>query len=164
MVPVRNWRFSESVLRVAGDLWMASGPSKGFVVQTGDPWVVDSWSLSETGSIQSHVTLFTNSYSIYPASTSVHDHHFSFLPDSYFCQIAIRRGSFWPSLSLQSLLPQRRLSPTERWTRFGGDTVVGLGRALFGLLERREQLLMSLLTHELGSSFRSQLISTATAL
>lgn len=124
MVPVRNWRFSESVLHVAGDLWMASGPSKGFVVQTGGPWVVDSWSLLETGSMQSHVALLTNSYSIYPASTSVHDHHFSFLPDSYFCQIAIRRGSFWPSLSLQSLLPQRKTfryrKVNQVWRRYSG--------------------------------------------
>ena len=156
MVPASNWGFSESVLCLAGDLWMASGPSKGFVLQSGDPWVVDSWSLLETRRVQSHVVLLTSSYCIYPASTSVRDHHFSFLPDSCLFLLTL------PLTSVSS--SQRRLSPAERWSRFGGDTVVGLGGALFGLPERREQLLMSLLMHELGSSFRSQLISTATVL
>lgn len=38
MVPFRNplGGFSESVLLLAGDLGMASGPPNGFVVQAGD--------------------------------------------------------------------------------------------------------------------------------
>lgn len=153
MVPVRNWGFSESVLRLAGDLWMASGPSKGFVVQAGDPWVVDSWSLLGTGRVQSHVVLL-------PAHTVfTQPPPLSVIITSAFCQIAV--CSFWSSLSLQSLLPQRRLSPMERWTRFGRDTVVGLG-GLMKLLWRRTASYEA--THELGSSFRSHLITTAIVL